>query len=90
MKKNYDMHGGDSMKIANLLFVYKRSEHTARVLEALSRNTILPQKLIIFQDGLRDDKDICEWNKVNRLINSIDWCDHEVLCQHIIRDWPMR
>lgn len=66
------------MKIANLLFVYKRSEHTARVLEALSRNTILPQKLIIFQDGLRDDKDICEWNKVNRLINSIDWCDHEV------------
>lgn len=67
------------MKIATLLFTYNRSYHTEQVITALRRNTVLPQKLFIFQDGLQSGMDDFEWNKVNRLINGIDWCDKEVI-----------
>ncbi len=66
------------MKIATTLFTYNRSYHTEKVISGLKRNTMLPLKLYVFQDGLREEDDICEWKKVNALIHAIDWCDKEV------------
>ena len=42
------------MKIATIIFVYNRSNHTKAVLEGLKHNYILPEMLFIFQDGLKD------------------------------------
>lgn len=67
------------MNIATLLFTYNRSNHTEQVIAALKGNTILPQKLFVFQDGLKREKDVLEWNKVNKLIHNIDWCDKETI-----------
>lgn len=67
------------MKIAVLLFTYHRSYHTEKVLTALRDNTIQLQKLLVFQDGLKQDEDDSEWRKVNKLIQGIDWCDKEVI-----------
>lgn len=69
------------MKIATILFTYNRSNHTEQVLNSLKCNTVRPEKLIIFQDGLKqnDNKNIGEWNKVNTLIHAIDWCDKEII-----------
>lgn len=67
------------MKAATLLFTYNRSHHTEEVLNALSKNDVLPEKLYVFQDGMKNGDDTEEWNKVNRLISSINWCDTEVI-----------
>ncbi len=67
------------LNIATLLFTYNRSWHTEQVLNSLKYNTVLPQKLFVFQDGLRQDEDACEWNKVNSLIYGIDWCETEII-----------
>lgn len=67
------------MKIATLLFTYNRSNHTKYVIEALERNTVLPQKLFLFQDGLKWEEDASEWKKVNDLIHNVDWCDKEII-----------
>lgn len=67
------------MKVATLLFTYHRSHHTESVLGALSRNDKLPEKLFIFQDGLKNAEDAEEWNKVNRMIRDVNWCDTEVI-----------
>ena len=67
------------MKIATLLFTYHRSYHTEQVIASLRRNIVLPQKLMVFQDGLKQGEDAYEWEKVNKLIHSIDWCDKEVI-----------
>lgn len=67
------------MKIATLLFTYNRSIHTGKVINALKQNTVLPQKLFVFQDGIKPGKDIEEWQKVNGLIKTIDWCDNEII-----------
>lgn len=67
------------MKIATLLFTYNRSRHTKQVMEALKQNTVLPQKLFLFQDGLKQGEDDTEWEKVNALIHNVDWCDKEIV-----------
>lgn len=67
------------MKVATLLFTYHKGYHTEQVLKALQENTILPQKLLIFQDGLREDEDDSEWKRVNKLIQGIGWCDKEII-----------
>lgn len=67
------------MKIATVLFTYNRSYHTKQVIDALKHNIILPQKLFIFQDGLKQGMDGREWEKVNDLIYGIDWCDKEII-----------
>lgn len=67
------------MKIATILFTYNRSWHTKQVLEALSRNTILPDKLYIFQDGPKGSTDLKEWNGVSNVIKDVSWCDTEVI-----------
>lgn len=67
------------MKIATLLFTYNRSYHTEQVISALKCNTVLPQKLFVFQDGLGKEEDADEWNDVNGLVHDIDWCEKEII-----------
>lgn len=67
------------MRTATILFTYNRSRHTKRVLDALATSKMLPEKLFVFQDGLREDTEPHEWEKVNRLIHGIDWCDREII-----------
>ena len=56
------------MKIATLLFTYNRSRHTEQVINSLKSNTLLPEKLFVFQDGLRQEENSTEWKKVIMLI----------------------
>ena len=67
------------MKIATILFTYNRCWHTEQVLNSLKNNIKLPDKLYIFQDGLGEEKQRFEWEKVNSLIHSVDWIDCEVI-----------
>ena len=66
------------MKIGTIIFTYHRSEHTKKVVEALKKNNLLPQKLYIFQDGRKESTDVAGWEKVNRIIREIDWCEKEL------------
>lgn len=66
------------MKIATILFTYNRSIHTKKVLDALSRNTVLPERLYIFQDGLKEEAHREEWEKVNACIREVDFCPTEL------------
>lgn len=67
------------MKIGTILFTYNRSKHTKLVLDSLKNNAEKPQKMYIFQDGLKKEEDRAEWNKVNELIRNVDWCDTEII-----------
>lgn len=62
------------MKIGTILFTYNRSYHTQKVLEALSRNYVMPSMLYIFQDGLKKEEHRSEWEKVNEIIKQVDFC----------------
>lgn len=67
------------MKIATIVFTYNRSMHTEKVLTALSQNETIPEKLFLFQDGLKKEEHRNEWEKVNGLIKAVDWCNCEVI-----------
>lgn len=67
------------MKIATIIFTYNRPKQTQTVLEALSKSQILPQKLIIFQDGVKESTSLEEWEKVGEVISSVTWCEAEVI-----------
>lgn len=67
------------MEIATVLFTYNRSFHTQKVLDALCNNEIIPNKLFIFQDGLKNENHRKEWEKVKRVIHSVDWCENEII-----------
>lgn len=67
------------LEIACIIFTYNRSEHTRQTIEALRNNTVIPKHLFIFQDGLKSAKDKEEWEIVNRLICSVDWCPVTVI-----------
>ena len=67
------------MKIATILFTYNRSWHTDKVLKALCQNYVLPEKLFIFQDGIKRKEHEKEWKKVNLLINNVDFCPVEII-----------
>lgn len=66
------------MNIATILFTYNRSYHTNEVIKALGQNTVLPQKLYVFQDGLKREEHRAEWEKVTVLIQNIDFCPTEL------------
>lgn len=59
------------------LFVYKRPEHTKKVLESLKNNNI--DKLYIFSDGPKNSADVVNIKEVRKLLNCIDWCEKEVI-----------
>lgn len=67
------------MKIATILFTYNRSIHTQKALKALRDNTILPDKLFVFQDGLKCEDHRQEWENVKRVIYKVSWCDIEIV-----------
>lgn len=56
------------MDIGLALFTYCRPWHTEQVLNSLKKNSF--SNIYIFQDGLKDEKDRRDWEKVNFLINS--------------------
>ena len=67
---------------ATLLFTYCRPKHTREVLNGLKKSTVMPEKLIIFQDGVpegaSDDK-VNLWKEVNSIIHQVNWCECEVI-----------
>ena len=67
------------MKIATILFTYNRPRHAEMVLKNLSKNTILPDKLYIFHDGKKDNTNKEDWNKVENIIRSVNWCNCDVI-----------
>lgn len=67
------------MNIATIVFTYNRSWHTKQVLDALSQNYELPEKLFIFQDGMKKKEHAEEWKKVNSLIKKVDFCPVEII-----------
>lgn len=67
------------MKIATILFTYNRSYHAGKVLEALRNSEVFPEKLFIFQDGLKKEEHRQEWEKVKKLIHNVEWCETEVV-----------
>lgn len=58
------------------LFVYIRPDHTRKVLESVKRNGF--EKIYIFQDGLKNEKDRKQWEAVAELIKSVDFTDTEI------------
>lgn len=74
------------MRIATILFTYNRPEHTQKVLDSLSINTMIPDKLFIFHDGLKansEKEQISKWNDVERIISNVDWCDCHVITSQV-------
>jgi len=65
------------MKTGIALFVYNRPGHTQEVLKGLRRNNI--SKLYVFSDGIKDEKDNDSVDKVRNLIDSLNWCDTEII-----------
>lgn len=57
-------------------FVYRRPEHTRKVIESIRRNHF--EKIYIFQDGLKQEKDRAEWEEVSALIKGIDFAETEL------------
>lgn len=67
------------MKIATILFAYNRPWHTEQVLNALAKNTILPEKLFLFHDGLKKEEHRSEWMKVKELIHQVKFCPIDII-----------
>lgn len=63
-----------------VLFVYNRPEHTEKVLEALSLNTLSREStLYVYSDGPKSgdsDQIIKQIEEVRMLVKSKDWCKH--------------
>lgn len=61
-----------------VLFVYNRPVHTARVLQALSKNKLSSSSMIyVFSDGPCEDASENDYDKVHevrRIVNSKQWC----------------
>ncbi len=71
------------MEIGTVLFTWHRSEHTQKVLDALKHNTVLPDRLYIFQDGISDRTNCEEWHKVNQIIQNVDFCNTTVVVSKV-------
>lgn len=67
------------MRIATILFTYKRPRHTQQVLDGLAQNTTMPEKLYIFQDGLKTGQKNDEWLAVKEIIHNVGFCPVEVI-----------
>ncbi|MDD5703898.1 MAG: glycosyltransferase [Dehalococcoidales bacterium] len=59
------------------LFTYNRPEHTGQVLQGLMRNDI--DKLYVFSDGYRDERDRITVQQVRKLLANITWCETEII-----------
>ena len=69
------------MDIGLAFFVYRRPEHTKKVLESVKKNQF--EKIYIFQDGLKDEKYRSQWEEVSKIIKNIDFAETEIhICEH--------
>lgn len=57
-------------------FVYIRPWHTRKVIESIRKNKF--EKIYIFQDGLKNQKDAAAWHEVSKMIQAIDFVPKEV------------
>lgn len=64
------------MDIGLAFFVYRRPDHTKKVLESIKRNNF--NKIYIFQDGLKNESQRSEWEEVSRLIKGVDFAETEL------------
>ena len=55
-----------TMEIGLAFFVYKRPEHTQKVIETIKKNCF--KRINVFQDGLKNECDKKDWLKVQELI----------------------
>lgn len=62
------------MNIGIIVFAYNRSQHLEKVLEGLRKNEGI-SKLYIFQDGLKCEQHLDEWERTQQVIKTIDWCE---------------
>jgi len=65
------------IKTGIALFIYNRPAHTREVLKSLQKNNI--SKLYIFSDRIKDERDKDSIGEVRNLIDSIDWCETEII-----------
>lgn len=65
------------MKIGVAVFAYNRSAKLKKVLDSLKKNK-RPDKLYLFQDGLKGGTPVGEWEKTGEVIRSVDWCQKEI------------
>lgn len=57
-------------------FVYKRPEHTKKVIESIKKNSF--EKIYVFQDGLKNEKDRRAWEEVSELVKGINFAETEI------------
>ncbi len=67
------------VKIGIAIFSYIRYAHLNKTLASLKNNTICPDKLFLFHDGLKDSKNKIDWDNVSDLLKCLDWCDKEII-----------
>lgn len=56
-------------------FVFRRPEHTRKVLETIKENGF--EKIYVFQDMVKNEKDLPYWKQVEELIKSVDFAEVE-------------
>lgn len=62
-----------------ILFVFNRSDKVERSLRALHRQTVRPQKLIIFSDAARNKEEELAVQAVRNLVRTIDWAETNII-----------
>ncbi len=68
-----------AMKIGTAIFSYNRSWCTKQSLEALHNCRVIPEKLFLFHDGIKNECDREEWENVENIIREVDWCEKEII-----------
>ena len=61
-----------------VFFVFNRADVTARVLDALRQQSVLPPRLIVYADAARHDGEKADVEAVARLLHAIDWIPTEL------------
>ena len=62
-----------------VLFVFNRLDKVERCLSALHRQTVRPQKLIIFSDAARNKEEELAVQTVRDLVRMIDWAETNII-----------
>lgn len=57
-------------------FAYTRVDGLAEVIESLKRNNF--DKIYFFQDGLKEERDRIKWDKVNKILSSVNFVENEL------------
>lgn len=60
------------------MFGYNRPSTTQKVIEALSRQNLIPEKIIVFIDKIKNPNDQAKYEEVVFLFKKINWTDVEI------------